>query len=143
MSSFPGSVTYLAYDGAGNVEEYTLGFLKHFDLTLPLALPRTDWVISLEVGEHVPSKFEGMLFRNIHRHNCRGVILSWGTFSQQGGRAHINLHDNEYVVNIMDRLGYYEDLELKKSLRDPEDNYRHFIGSTMAFRRKEIPEVCK
>ena len=36
---------YNAYDGAGNVEEYTKGFLQFFDLTLPLALPRTDWVM--------------------------------------------------------------------------------------------------
>jgi hypothetical protein len=43
-------------------------------LTLPLALPITDWVLSLEVGEHVPSASEGMLIRNIHRHNCKGVI---------------------------------------------------------------------
>ena len=65
------------YDGAGNVEEWTNGMVRWFDLTVPLSLPRADWVLSLEVGEHIPSMHEAMLFRNLHLHNCRGVVLSW------------------------------------------------------------------
>jgi tryptophanyl-tRNA synthetase len=63
--------------GAGNIEEFTNGFLKFFDLTIPLSLPRKDWVFSLEVGEHIPHQFEGMVLRNFHAHNCKGIVMSW------------------------------------------------------------------
>ena len=43
---------YRAHNGAGNVESYTLGFIRFVDLSVPLALPRSDWVLSLEVGTH-------------------------------------------------------------------------------------------
>jgi hypothetical protein len=123
-----------AYDGAGNVEEYTKGFLKWFDLTLPLELPKADWVISLEVGEHVPNEFEGMLIRNLHHHNCKGIILSWGTLGQ-GGHSHINNHSNDYIISVFNELGYIKDVDMKARLRNPEGNYRWFTGSVMVFRR--------
>ena len=44
------------------------------DLTLPsLALER-DWVVSLEVGEHIPREHEYTFLRNLHAHNCVGVL---------------------------------------------------------------------
>jgi len=129
------NLDYRAYDGAGNAVQYTKGFLKYFDLTYPLGLPKADWVLSLEVGEHVPSKYEGMLIRNLHRHNRKGIILSWGVLGQ-GGHSHINNHANEYVINLMDSLGYTCDLELGAKMRLKEDNYGWFTKSVMVFRRK-------
>lgn len=65
-----GAYRYNGYDGAGNAEEVSGGFLRFVDFTLPLCLPRTDWVMSLEVGEHVPQEHEASYVRNLHRHNC-------------------------------------------------------------------------
>ena len=123
-----------SYDGAGNVYEYTKGFVNYFDLTLPLELPKADWVVSLEVGEHVPNEFEGMLIRNLHHHNCKGVILSWGVLGQ-GGHSHINNHSNDFIISIFNGLGYVEDLDMKARLRNPDGNYGWFVGSSMVFRR--------
>ena len=61
---------YSAYDGAGNVERVSGGFTSFVDLTVPVSLPRADWVLVLEVGEHVPSALEEVLVRNVHAHNC-------------------------------------------------------------------------
>lgn len=59
------------------MHEYTQGFVEYFDLSMPLELPKADWVLSLEVGEHVPSNYEqAMLIRNLHHHNRKGVSLS-------------------------------------------------------------------
>ena len=125
---------YNAYDGAGNVEEYTKGFLKFFDLTLPLAMPRTDWVMSLEVGEHVPSGHEGMVVRNLHYHNCRGIIVSWAAVGQQG-HAHINNHSNQYVIALFEQLGYRHDEEMSAKFRNADGNYRWLTQTVMVFRR--------
>jgi hypothetical protein len=87
-------VKFYSYNGAANVEAHTSKLVRYVDFTLPLNLPRTNWVISFEVGEHVPSMYEGMFVRNLHAHNCRGIVVSWATFRQKGGTSHINLHDN-------------------------------------------------
>ena len=116
-----------AYDGAGNVEECTKGFLWFFDLTLPLSLPRTDWVMPFEVGEHLPSAFEGMVIRNLHYHNCREIILGWAILGQNG-HAHINNHSNEYL--IFQQLGYRFDAKFCN-----DSNYQWLVKSLMVFRR--------
>ena len=128
-------LVYYGYDGAGDIESYTSGFVKFSDFTKPLDLYVTEWVISLEVGEHIPSKFEGMYVRNLHRHNCRGVILSWAVLNQ-GGLSHINLHSNEYITNIFGKLGYERDTHLEEGLREPELNHPWFVRSALAFRRR-------
>mmetsp|Transcript_1858 Transcript_1858/g.3135 ORF Transcript_1858/g.3135 Transcript_1858/m.3135 type:complete len:254 (-) Transcript_1858:35-796(-) len=135
-SHIPGLI-YQAYDGAGDIESYTNGFVKYSDFTQPLDLPVTEWVLSLEVGEHIPSKYEGIFIRNLHRHNCKGIILSWGVLGQFG-ENHINLHSNTYVMNIFHSLGYLRDFELEAKLRNPEGNYKWFVKSAMAFRRRHV-----
>ena len=75
---------WMGHDAAGNIEEATGGFVKYFDLSMPLSLPRTDWVMSFEVGEHVPPAQEMMVVRNLHAHNCRGIILSWAYLRKAG-----------------------------------------------------------
>lgn len=132
-------LVYYGYDGAGDVEAYTSGFLQWFDLTQPLNNPVTDWVLSLEVGEHIPSKYEGMFIRNLHRHNCRGVILSWGILGQRG-HDHINNHSNDYVSAVFVELGYMRDSVLETLMRREEGNHRWFQKSVMVFRREQ--PVC-
>jgi hypothetical protein len=123
LSLDPG-VRYVGYDGAGNVEEATDGFLHFVDLTIPLALRRADWVVSLEVGEHVPHGLEGAFVRNVHALNCRGVLLSWGYAAWARGHAiglagthHINNHANQYVVHLFEELGYRFDVRATQHLR--------------------------
>ena len=58
------------YDGAGDAPILTQSFLEFSDLSIPLNLPVTNWVMSFEVGGHIPSHLEGMMIRNLHAHNC-------------------------------------------------------------------------
>ena len=110
-------IRYRAYDGAGNVEKFTRGFVSFADLTLPISLPRADWVLMLEVGEHVPSALEQVLVRNVHAHNCIGAIISWAALKQEGAH-HINCHSEKYVRRIFIGLGYYVDSNVTSWLRD-------------------------
>ena len=93
------------YDGAGNVESVTRGFVRFADMSMPLALRRADWAMAIEAGEHVPREHEGMFVRNLHAHNCVGVVLTWAKLDQ-GGHGHVNTHDPPYVRSIFNDLGY-------------------------------------
>eukprot|EP00931_Biecheleriopsis_adriatica_P066632 TRINITY_DN40940_c0_g1_i1.p1 TRINITY_DN40940_c0_g1~~TRINITY_DN40940_c0_g1_i1.p1 ORF type:complete len:157 (-),score=11.07 TRINITY_DN40940_c0_g1_i1:158-628(-) len=112
------SLQYNTYDGAGNIVSFTHGFLNYFDLSMPVALPKTDWVISFEVGEHIPNMYEGMVIRNLHYHNCNGIVLSWAVI-RQGGWNHINCHSNDYLIGIFSDLGYIHDKSTSSIFRNP------------------------
>jgi len=96
---------WTGYDGAGNIEAATDGMVGWFDLTMPLSLPRADWLLSLEVGEHIPSEHEMMVVRNLHAHNCRGLVLSWAYLGKYGV-GHVNNHGRAYLIPIFEELGY-------------------------------------
>lgn len=137
---YPTSLLYRGFDGAGDVEVYTQGFLRFFDLTIPLNLPVSDWVMSLEVGEHVPSHLEGMMIRNLHAHNCRGIVLSWGV-PGQNGLNHINLHDNEYLIDIFTQLGYVHDAKESNRFRDMSLTDSPWFAKSFMVLRRQNP-VC-
>ena len=102
-------IRWRGWDGAGNVAQWSRGFVQWFDLTLPtLSLPRADWVMCMEVAEHIPSEHEAAVVRNLHAHNCRGIILSWASLGQNG-HNHVNNHDASYVMTLFGQLGYWHD----------------------------------
>lgn len=77
---------YEGVDGTLNVEALTDGFVRWADLTLPYALDDgpADWVLSLEVGEHIPAQFESVFLDTLNRNNRCGVLLSWAVPGQRG-----------------------------------------------------------
>jgi hypothetical protein len=47
-------------------EETSEGRVKFLDLTIPqYGIPLYDWIISLEVAEHIPTKYENIYLDNI------------------------------------------------------------------------------
>ena len=69
---------YDAYDGAPFSEKTSEGRVQYLDLTLPqYGLPLYDWVMSLEVAEHIPKEFESIYLDNIVRHAKEGIVISW------------------------------------------------------------------
>jgi len=132
---------YYGYDGAGNVEDFTGKYVQFIDLTKPLSLKRTDWLLSLEVGEHIPHKHEAQVIANLHAHNCRGAIVSWAVLSQTG-TGHINCHSNEYVINVFENLGYKLNQDITAALRGKRTRNLWFCGSAMAFDRITKPASC-
>jgi hypothetical protein len=43
--------------------------------------------IPSQVAEHIPPSGEMAFVRNLHAHNCLGIVLSWADYS---GHAHVN-----------------------------------------------------
>jgi cyclopropane fatty-acyl-phospholipid synthase-like methyltransferase len=87
------------------------------DLTIPqFGIRQYDWIISLEVAEHIPEKYEVVYLDNIFRHAKEGIILSWAV-PGQGGLSHINKKPIEYVTKVMRDNGFKRDAEKTMKLQ--------------------------
>lgn len=122
------------FDGNPHTPTLTDGVCGVRDLSEPFTFETPyDWVMSLEVGEHLPAKFETTFFNNLHANNRKGVILSWALVGQ-GGHGHVNEHNNDYVKGRMAALGYVNDVEAERSLRATASLW-WFRNTIMVFRR--------
>jgi cyclopropane fatty-acyl-phospholipid synthase-like methyltransferase len=87
------------------------------DLTIPqFGIRQYDWIISLEVAEHIPEKYEAVYLDNIFRHAKEGILLSWAV-PGQGGLSHINKKPIEYVTKVMRDNGFKRDAEKTMKLQ--------------------------
>ena len=112
---------YDSYDGAPFSEEATGGRVRYLDLVIPqLWLPRYDWVVCLEVVEHIPSEFESIVLDNVVRPATVGVVLSWAV-PDQPGAMHVNPRPFEYVEEVMRRRGLTVDGIATEQLRNGSD----------------------
>lgn len=99
----------------------TNGIVNFLDLSVPIYhLVAYDWIISIEVAEHIPPEFETVFIENLARHAKEGIILSWARPGQKG-HSHVNNRDSEYVKMRLKSLGFYVDESattyLKKSAK--------------------------
>jgi 2-polyprenyl-3-methyl-5-hydroxy-6-metoxy-1,4-benzoquinol methylase len=122
------------YDGNPFTPALTGGVGQVADLSQPLNLGKSfDWVLCLEVGEHIPKQYETTFIENLHRHNTKGVVLSWAVKGQQG-YGHFNEQDNDYIKSIMAQRGYSNDLRAENFLR-AQAHVRWFKNTIMVFRK--------
>ena len=69
------SIIFSGFDGALNIEEISRGFVSHLDFSKPFQLNKKfDWVLSIEVGEHIPKQYEDNFIQNLIRHACKGIL---------------------------------------------------------------------
>lgn len=124
------------FDGNPKTPVLTQGIGEVKDLSKPFDLEeKCDWLVCLEVGEHIPKTFEKVLVENIVRHASKGIILSWA-IKGQGGDGHFNCQNNDYVKEMMSQYGFNNDLKAEKYLRT-HCSLRWFPKSLMVFRRAE------
>jgi|GEM_PF-251849 len=123
------------YDGNPDSAIISNGLVKTVDLAEPFDLKKHfDWVLCLEVGEHLPQKYEKTLIENLDKHNVKGIVLSWA-IKGQTGFGHFNEQDNEYVKQMMADYGYENDLEAETNLRK-NASLPWFQNTIMVFRKK-------
>ena len=123
-----------AIDGAPGVAEMTGGLVHTADLTTELQLGAADWVLCLEVAEHVPRAFEERLLANWDRHNRRGIVMSWS--DNAGGNGHVNIRSNEWVLTRMAAMGYEHDKQAQETLRRSVTDIHWFRTTLMVFTKK-------
>ena len=91
--------------------------VEFLDLTLPQYwLPRYDWVLSIEVLEHIPIEFEATVLDNIDRAAGYGAVLSWASPGQVGFH-HVNSRPAEYLNRMMIQRGLRLNVTTSQKLR--------------------------
>ena len=130
-------IDWTGYDGAEQVEEATNGFVQYMDLSKPHWLGKQyDWVMSLEVGEHMPSEMAAALVDNLKRHAKCGIVLSWA-IPGQGGHHHVNELSNADVISTFEEGNELSfDKATTAKLRDHASLY-YFKETLMVFRTQK------
>jgi len=135
---------YDAFDDAPYCEETSHGRVRFMDLSIPqYGIRQYDWIISLEVAEHIPEKYEAVYLDNIFRHAKEGIIVSWAVPGQRG-LSHINNKPIEYVTKVMRNNGFVRDagktmkLQASASLSWIKSNINVYVRNTNSLLGIEI-----
>jgi len=102
-----GGVECWGIDGNPHTPQLTAGLGDVADITQPLngEVPAADWVLCLEVLEHVPPDYESIAVDNVCSHARRGIVVSWAQ-PGQGGDGHFNEQPLEYVREQFEARGF-------------------------------------
>lgn len=106
------------------------------DLTSDFQFPAVDFLVCLEVCEHVPAQYENKLINTIDRHlNSNGkLILSWAVVGQ-GGTGHVNCRNNDYVIKKFEMLGYTYLEDESNNMRSKVSNAPWFKNTILVFNK--------
>lgn len=108
------------------------------DLTEPLWIGRCfDFVLCLELGQHVSPDRSPILIENLDRHAKEGIILSWQQVESVDPPS-INAVLNEEIEARFAALGYVTDDARRDNLREGA-SLACYRGSLMALSRKQSP----
>ena len=106
-----------AYDGNPITPKMTGGIGKVLDLSKRFDLEKKfDYVISVEVAEHIPKEYEEIYVDNLIRHTGYYLITSWA-IKGQGGDGHVNEQDEDYVLNLYKEKGMVYQKDISEALR--------------------------
>lgn len=124
------------YDGNPLTSELTNGAGQVLDLSQPTDLKKHyDWVVSFEVGQQIPKKYEQNFIDNLVNHCDKGIILSWGVRGQEG-ECQVNQHDNHEIKKMMADRGFSNDVEAENAIR-ASTSLSWFKDSLMVFRKEK------
>lgn len=127
------------YDGNPFTEKITGGLCKVADFSQYQNLGYFDCVLSIEVGEHIPSIYEQVFLYNVIDHAKKCVVISWAVPGQDGN-GHVNCKTNSEVKNWFYLHGFFNDLKAEIRLRNSVSPYpqtAYWLSNTlMVFCRK-------
>ena len=122
----PRSPPVASLDGAENIEAWSGDRVEFFDVSSAAdvqGVEPVEWVMSIEMAEHVPRSLEAAVVANLHWLNTKGIVLTWALPGQPGS-GHINGRSNRYVHSLLHQLGYTRDAVEEAKLRLNVNRYR-------------------
>ena len=107
------------------------------DLTIPFVLPIGGNVISLEVGEHIPKKYQDIYLDNVTK-GCNGyLIISWA-IKGQAGFGHVNCLDNHEIIPEIEKRGFkYLEKDSMSARSVIKDNAAWFRNTILIFKKEQ------
>jgi hypothetical protein len=110
-------LNYAGYKAFG-FDQVSLGSMHQGveDITKPMNPDGKANIISLEVGEHIPSNLSEIYLNNVAAFKS-DIIMSWA-IPGQAGIGHINCKPNSWVIAEMANRGFKLDQEKTNSLRE-------------------------
>tara|TARA_R110000868_G_scaffold299286_1_gene559575 strand:- start:476 stop:1093 length:618 start_codon:yes stop_codon:yes gene_type:complete len=112
---------------------------KIFPYNLAFELPLTEQgnVISFEVAEHIPKKYQDVFIDNIAKLCNNYLIISWAVEGQPG-IGHVNCKNNEDVILLFEQKGFTFQEELTKEIKSkPTSMFGYFGHTLMIFKKNE------
>ncbi len=104
------------------------------DLSKPLhEVTSYEFVLCLEVGEHIPKKHEQVFIENVCKFCKKHLVISWA-IPGQGGTGHFNEQPNSYVVDEFVKRGFKFNTKLTDKLRK-HTSVKWFRNTIMVFYR--------
>lgn len=126
-----------AFDGVPNVKEITGGLVRHLDLSnvaVKDSLTPSDWVLCMEVMEHIPSWHEETALSILRASSKKGIVMSWAPPTSVGV-GHVNTRPHNYVLATMKNLGFDLDSAATQRLRAACVKGSHLPRSLSVFRK--------
>jgi hypothetical protein len=122
------------FDGNPNTPEVTGGMCGVLDLSVPIQLGREyDTIVSLEVAEHIPRRYQDQYLRNLTTQAKRQLVMSWAV-PGQAGDGHVNNRPNTFAIWKVQQLGFQLDLAMTKVLRQRASLF-WFQNTLLVFKR--------
>tara|TARA_R110000868_G_scaffold80943_1_gene229477 strand:- start:456 stop:1010 length:555 start_codon:yes stop_codon:yes gene_type:complete len=122
----------LGFDG--NPQTETFGCIVQ-DLTEDDKEPApVDFILCLEVGEHIPAKHENTFVNNLLKNLNNGgiLVISWAVRGQ-GGYGHVNEKENIEVITDFENRGLCFSNGLTKRFKDSISDISYFKNTLMVF----------
>jgi hypothetical protein len=124
-------VNCMGYDGSPLTPQNSSGLCKVVDFSTPVNLGKYDLVLSLEVGEHIPVKYEQNFINNLTNLSRKYIVLSWAVDGQPG-IGHFNCRNNDYVITEITKRGFSLVTEDTALLREAS-TFPWFANTLMVF----------
>jgi len=93
-----------------------------------------DFVLCLEVGEHIPAEKESIFIDNVCNLSLKDILLSWA-IPDQGGKGHVNELPNASIISSFSKRGFAINYKKTKYCRK-HSSLKWFKNTLMAFERK-------
>lgn len=87
-------------DGNPETQRISGGRCSVANLAFPMDLGVSDWIMAIEVVEHIPAEHERQVLTNIVSHARCGIVLSWAGLEQKQPN-HPNCKSQDSVVRLM------------------------------------------
>jgi len=119
--------------GVDGIKSTDHKFIMESDLSVSRSFPWRGYVLSLEVGEHIPKQYEQVFIENLCRHCSQRMIISWALPGQRG-LGHVNCQPNEYIIGEIEKRGFKFNKNVTDFLRaDIEQHVSYFKNTLMVF----------